>query len=221
MKAMNRNLFTPVKIHDHEIVKRVLEGEKELFEILLRRHNQTLYRVIRSYLKSEETVADLMQDTYLKAYQKLNLFKGNASFSTWLIRIGINESLQYIRRNKVIEINSKPNESEIKLVRLPDTFQMNPEKQMIKKETHLLIEKAIDRLPEKYRIIYMLNEVEGLSNTEIVNCLDLSPENVKVRLHRARKLLKEELYLLTNQIDIFEFGNGRCDLLVEKVMRLL
>lgn len=221
MKAMNGNLFAPVKISDHEIVKRILEGEKELFEILLRRHNQTLYRAIRSYLKPEDTVADLMQDTYLKAYRKLETFKGNASFSTWLIRIGINESLQYLRRNKNIKVSADPKENESRIIQLPDTLQLNPEKQMIKKETQLLIEKAIDRLPEKYRIIYVLHEVEGLSHTEIVNCLELSPENVKVRLHRARKLLKEELYQLTVHTDIFEFGDSRCDLIVENVMSVL
>ena len=129
MEAIKTSNTDPLKIPDQDLVKRILLGEKELFEILLRRCNQTLYRTIRSYIQYEDDIEDVMQDTYLNAYQKLNQFNGNSSFSTWLIRIGVNEALQRIRKNKrnqIISINDQ-NIMLDKINQLPDSHQMNPE----------------------------------------------------------------------------------------------
>ena len=90
--------FSTVRITDNEVIKRILLGEKELFEILMRRYNQTLYRVIRGYTSSESDIEDIMQEAYLKAYEKLDQFRGGSTFSTWLIRIGMNEALQKLRK---------------------------------------------------------------------------------------------------------------------------
>ena len=203
---------------DSLIIRRVLDGDKELFEILLRRYNQTLYRAIRSYVRLEDDVEDLMQDTYIKAYQKLEHFKEDASFSTWLVRIGINEALQHIRKKERIPGANRPGEPSAKIIELSDSEQMNPEKRAIKHEMGLMVEKAIDRLHEKYKIVFMLHEVEGMANPEIAACLGLSDSNVKVRLHRARNLIKEELYKLSSDASVFEFGNSRCDRVVDYVM---
>jgi len=209
------------KIADNEIVERVLKGEKIFFEILLRRYNQTLYRVIRSFLKHDEDVEDAMQDTYLKAYKKLPQFRGSAAFSTWLIRIGINEAILLIRSHTKEQklYTSEDASSTDKIVQLPDARQMNPEKQAILCETRHMIEQVIDQLPEKYRVIYMLREIEGMKNNEIANCRGISNSNVKVRLHRAKVLMKEALYKLSLSTDIFEFGNSKCDRLVDYVMQ--
>jgi RNA polymerase sigma factor (sigma-70 family) len=220
MEAFRLSDYDSSKLHDSAVVKRVLSGEKELFEILLRRHNQTLYRIIRSYLQDDDDVEDAMQNTYLKAFDKLQQFQGNSTFLTWLIRIGINESLLRIRelkKNKSVYISESdvPNE---KIIQLPDTKQMNPEKLAIRQETRLLIERAIDELPEKYRVIYMLKEVEGLENKEIESCLGITDSNIKVRLHRAKTLLKDKLFQLHSGAEIFEFGNSRCDRIVTCVM---
>src|SRR5690606_9316782 len=211
------------RLDDTVVVRRVLAGEKELFEILLRRYNQTLYRVIRGYLHDEADVEDAMQDTYLKAFDKLEQFQGKAAFSTWLIRIGINEALLRLRKlRRVRSLVSHEADVDAKaIVQLSDTRQINPEKQAIQMETRQLLEKAIDQLPEKLRVIYILKEVEGLKNEEIARCLEISEPNVKVRLHRARTVLKETLYNISSSTEIFEFGNSRCDGLVARVMRTI
>lgn len=221
MKALSIGTYKPGKIADNEIVERVLKGEKVLFEILLRRYNQTLYRVIRSYLKQDEDVEDAMQDTYLKAFEKLPQFRGTAAFSTWLIRIGINEALLRIRslsKEQKLYIHEDISSAD-KIIQFPDTKRMNPEKQTIQHETRQFIEQAIDQLPEKYRVIYVLKEIEGIENQEIANCLGITNANVKVRLHRAKSLMKESLYKLSLGKDIFEFGNRKCDKLVDYVMQ--
>lgn len=218
MEAIKLNDITIGKMSDSEIIRRVLGGEKELFEILMRRYNQTLYRVIRSYMTVEGDVEDAMQEAYLKAYEKLDQFKGTAAFSTWLVRIGMNEALQKIRKNKRIFFIDEHAEASGRIFLLPDNGQMNPEKNVIKHETRLMVEKSIDQLPEKYRVIFMLHQVEGMNNTEISAALDLTESNVKVRLYRAKKMLKEELFKQSVDVSAFEFGNCRCDRIVQFVM---
>jgi RNA polymerase sigma-70 factor (ECF subfamily) len=205
---------------DAQIVARILGGEKELFEILLRRYNQTLYRVIRGYLKDPDDIQDAMQNAYLKAYDKLFQFRGNSSFSTWLIRIGINEALlrlKDIKKGKTVYLDTFLGPKTDFINQIPDK-QMNPEKAIIRQEAKHLLEQAIDNLPEKYRLIYILKEIEGLDNTQIQESLGLTEINVKVRLHRAKKLLKDSLYQLTSNGEVFEFGNAHCDAVVNFVM---
>ena len=223
MGVLTLEKASSARLEDAIVVRRVLAGEKELFEILMRRYNQTLYRVIRGYLHDEADVEDAMQDTYLKAFDKLEQFQGKAAFSTWLIRIGINEALLRLRKlRRVRSLVSQESDVDTKeVIQLSDPRQMNPEKQAIQVETRQLLEKAIDHLPEKLRVIYMLKEVEGLKNDEIAHCLEISEPNVKVRLHRARTLLKETLYRISSSAEIFEFGNSRCDGLVARVMRVI
>lgn len=206
-------------LDDSAIVKRIIAGEKELFEILLRRHNQLLFRVLRGYLKENVEVEDAMQNAYLKAFDKLYQFQGNSSFSTWLIRIGINEALARLgkkKKERMIYLYSA-DESPQSITQIPDG--MNPEKQIIRQESERLLERAIDHLPEKYRMVYILKEVQGLSNDEIAESLGITDDNVKVRFHRAKNLLKDSLYSISTSAKVFEFGNARCDAIVERVMR--
>ena len=183
----------PPSLDDAAIVRRVIAGEKQLFELLLRRYNQTLYRVIRSYLKDADEIKDAMQNAYLKAFDKLSQFRGDATFATWLIRIGINEALlrlNSVRKGKTVHLDATP----AHLTQIPDK-KMNPERAFIQQEAKQLLERAIDELPEKYRVVYVLKEIEGMENAEVESTLGLTEANVKVRLHRAKKLLKDSLYL--------------------------
>lgn len=220
MEALKVSNNESVQLKDEVIIKRIIGGEKELFEILLRRYNQTLYRVIRGYLKDEEEIQDAMQNAYLKAFDKLFQFHGNAAFSTWLIRIGINEALlrlKDIKKNKVIYLSTFEADSTEILDQIPD--KMNPEKAIIRQESQQLLEQAIDNLPSKYRVVYILREVEGLDSGQIEESLGLTESNIKVRLHRAKKLLKESLYNLSFKGKVLEFGNSRCDAVVAFVMK--
>lgn len=217
MEALKKADYKTTKVPDKIVIKRVLNGEKELFEILMRRYNPMLYRAVRSYLKVEDDVEDTMQDSYLKAFNKLHQFNHNASFSTWLVRIGINEALQKIRKHSNVQpINGIQNETDIPS---SENNTMNPEKQAIQNETCRLLEKAIDQLPEKYRVIYILREIEGMDNKTISECLELTEGNVKVRFYRSKKMLKEKLYEFTDDAELFGFRDTRCDRLVENVMK--
>ena len=161
-----------------------------------------------------------MQDTYVKAFSKLSQYGHEASFSTWLIRIGINEALQAIRSKKRKPLISNEN-SEVKVIQLPDTNYMQPDRIYQNMELKAIIEHAVDQLPQKYRAIFVMHEAECMSNSEIAQCLGLTDSNVKVRLHRAKNLLKEAILQEAGGDNLFEFGNARCDRMVENVMRLI
>lgn len=219
MEAFKLQQDSSSLLDDGAIVKRIVAGEKELFEILLRRHNQLLFRVLRGYLKDEIEVEDAMQNAYMKAFDKLYQFQGNSSFSTWLVRIGINEALARLgkmKKEKTIYLYSI-DESPQSITQIPDG--MNPEKQIIRQESERLLERAIDNLPEKYRVVYILKEVQGLPNDQIAESLGITDDNVKVRIHRAKNLLKDSLYQISTAAKIFEFGNARCDAIVNRVMK--
>ena len=217
MKALSPQTENISLLTDRDVVIRVGRGESGLFEILMRRYNQRLFRILRGYLKDDEEVRDAMQNTYLKAFDKLQQFHGDASFSTWLIRIGINEALLRLKElKKVRAVFIHPEETTP--LDVADK-QMNPEKIIMHQETTVLLEKAIDNLPRKYRVVYLLKEVEGLSNEEACSMLELTESNLRVRLHRAKAILKENLFNLSSRKGIFEFGNRRCDELVLRVMQ--
>jgi RNA polymerase sigma-70 factor (ECF subfamily) len=220
MGAININDFNNHKIKEAEVIKRILSGEKELYELLVRRNNQKLYRIIRSYLKDEAEVEDIMQNSYIKAYTKLHQFKLESSFSTWLIRIGINESLARIKeKNKLYYLNEQPDNLKTNtILEIPDNKQLNPQDKMIRNEAKYILENAIDYLDSKYKTVYIMKEVEEMSLKEIAIALDLTTANVKVRLHRSKAMLKEKLYEISNDKYIFEFGFSRCDRITENVM---
>lgn len=221
MEALRKNNPRDHKLGEQEIIKRILAGEKELYEILVRRNNQKLYRIIRSYITDEAEIEDIMQDTYIKGFTKMYQFKLESTFSTWLIRIGINESLAHIRKKgKLFRLNDYLQKSNSTLMlELEDRKQLNPYEKMTRRESAQLFEDAIDSLDSKYKIVYMMREVEEMSIKEIADALTLTVSNVKVRLHRSKEMLKEKLLEKSKDIGIFEFGYGRCDRITEKVMK--
>lgn len=222
MEAININDFNNHKIEDSVVIKRILSGEKELYEILVRRNNQKLYRVIRSYIKDDTEIEDIMQDSYVKAFTKLYQFKLESTFSTWLIRIGINESLARLKeKGKIYHLNEQSDNLSSTILEIPDNRQLNPQDKMIRNETKQILESAIDSLDIKYKTVYIMKEVEEMSLKEISVVLDLTVANVKVRLHRSKEMLKEKLYEVANDRKIFEFGFSRCDRITENVMRMI
>lgn len=221
MERINIEAIESLKLSEIDIINRINAGEKELYEILSRRNNQKLYRVIRSYIKDIQEIEDIMQNTYLKAYEKLYQFKNTSKFSTWLIRIGINETLARLREKaKIYTINKHPNYSQAKsILEIPDESQLNPESKIIGEEAKRLLEYVIDSLDTKYRSVYVMKEIEEMSIKDISECLDLSDSNVKVRLHRAKSMLKEKLNSVTIEQEIFEYGNSRCANITDRVMQ--
>ena len=198
---------------DEEVVKRVLGGETALYEILMRRYNQRLYRVARSILRNDAEAEDVMQDAYVRAYQHLNQFAGEAKFSTWLTKIAVYEALARSRRA------ARYSDGEVMAKITTDT--PDPERQAYDRELRTVLEGAIDALPEPYRLVFVLRSVEGLSVAETAGCLEIGVEAVKTRLHRARSLLRKDLEqragLVTAQA--FPFHLSRCDRVVAGVFR--
>ena len=223
MEAIRINDFRNHSLGESEIVKRILAGEKELYEIFVRRNNQKLYRVIRSYIKDEPEIEDIMQESYIKAFTKLHQFKLESSFSTWLVRIAINETLPRLKeKGKMYSLNKEPDDLKInRILEIPDNKELNPQDKMIRNEAKELLENAIDHLDTKYKTVYMLREVEEMSLKEIAIALDLTEVNVKVRLHRAKEMLREKLLEVVNDTNVFEFGFSRCDRITENVMKMI
>lgn len=220
MVEINITDYNNHKMKEEDVIQRVLDGEKELFEILVRRNNQKLYRVVRSYLKNEAEIEDVMQNSYIKAYTKLYQFNQESQFSTWLIRIAINESLARIKeKGKVLHLNNFAATANDDFdLEIRDQHNLNPHEKMAQKETKQLLETAIDQLGIKYRTVYIMKEIEEMSLKEVAAVLDISLANVKIRLHRAKKMLKETLFSLSANKDVFEFGFSRCDRITENVM---
>ena len=204
-------------IPDEEVVKQVLAGATALYEILMRRYNQRLYRVARSILRNDTDAEDVMQDAYVRAYEHLNQFAGEAKFSTWLTKIAVYEALERVRRRG--RTDSGRDAEHVMAKTKSDT--PDPERQAYDHELRSVLEYAIDTLPEIYRLVFVLRTVEGLSVAETSGCLDIGTEAVKTRLHRARSLLRKDLQqragIVTAQA--FPFHLSRCDRVVEAVFR--
>lgn len=206
----------PDATSDEEIVKKILQGEKPLYEILIHRYNQRLYRICRAILRNDVEARDVVQYTFAKGYEHLSQFEGRAKFSTWLTAIAIHEAS--LRRQRSRRFDSLDRRSSNDTVAGP---ALSPEEQFTITETRQILESLIDALPEKYRVVQVMRDVEGMSVNEAAECLRISPQNVKVRLHRARALLRKRLYELfgSKVSDVFRFHLLRCDAIVEGVSK--
>jgi RNA polymerase sigma-70 factor, ECF subfamily len=205
---------TPV-LSDEEIVHRVSRGDVQMFEVLMRRYNQRLYRAARAILQDDAEAEDAVQQAYLNAYRHLNQFEGRAQFSTWLIRIAVNEALARRRRGGRQTTSSEHGLAETAASPSPD-----PERQAYGKELSVLLESALAGLPDGYRSVFMLRENDGLSTAETARRLRVSEATVKTRLHRAKGLLQRNLHAVT-PAEAFSFDGARCDRLVAGVIRRL
>lgn len=208
-------------LSDEDVVGRVLAGETELYEIIMRRYNQRLFRVARSVLRDDNEAELVMQDAYVSAYLHLEQFAGKARFSTWLTRIAFHEALAHLRRGKrFVDLDSlaeSPRGHEPMMV----SRERDPEQKVFDQELKSVLEDSLDALPENYRSVFTLREIEGLDTAETAECLGISPESVKVRLHRARGLLRRQLYDRSGGVirEAYPFHLVRCDRVVEAVLR--
>lgn len=213
------NPTTREAISDEEIVTKILAGETSLFEIIMRRHNQRLYRASRAILRDDAQAEDVVQDAYVRAYEHLSQFSGRASFASWLIRIAVNEGLSRLRsRKRHPEQEAAPEEIGDRMDRFASPMP-NPEQQAVTSEIHSLLEQSIEALPDTNRVVFVLRDVEGMTTTETSQALGISEENVKVRLHRARAALRKALYAHVGAESkrAFAFHAVRCDRIVTHV----
>ena len=207
-------------ISDHEIISRVLGGDKELYALIVRRYNQRLYRVGMSVINDDVEVEDIMQVAYIKAYENLSKFSFRSAFSTWLTRILINESLLRLKRRKMSStLNGMIMNNN--LCGSNNVEDHTPASKILNSELKHILEKAISNLPEKYRTVFIMREIENMNVAETKECLAISEVNVKVRLNRAKALLRNSLETLYHKEDLYHFHLSRCNHIAEKVLRQL
>lgn len=211
---MNDQADTMVKpdIPDEEVVAGILAGEKRLFELLIRKYNQRLFRIGMSVLEHEHETEDAMQTAYINAYEHLSRFEGRSSFGTWLTRIMLNQCYEQKRKSKHV----------LSGLEQPDNFinMKTPAKELADKELSRVLEEAITRLPEKYRLVFVMREVEDMSVRETSAALNIEEPNVKVRLNRAKTMLREDLSSYMRDC-VYNFHLTRCDRMVNRVMQQL
>lgn len=202
------------ELSDTEVIARVLKGETALYEIIMRRYNERLYRVARAILRDDGEAEDVMQDAYVRAYRNLASFEGRSAFATWLTRIAVNEALQ----RKKQQMRMEPIEAEDHIMELA-ALGDSPEQEYGRQEITGILEQAIAALPEQYRIVFMLRQVEEMSTEETAEALELSGENVRIRLHRGRALLKKYLVEKAGLAarHAYPFHLSRCDRVVANV----
>lgn len=204
------------------------QGGENAIRVLIQRNNQRLFRVARSVLRNDAEAEDVVQETYVRAFTSLETFRGDAQFSTWLTRIAINEALSRVRRRRdaseldALDVAAAADPGlallfPISLIPLPaDT-------ETARTEMRKVLEYAIDQLPEAFRLVFILRDVEGLSVEETAHELELRPETVKTRLFRARRLLRTaiEERVSASFAEVFPFDGKRCVNLADRVIERL
>jgi RNA polymerase sigma-70 factor (ECF subfamily) len=207
--------------HDHpddEVVRHVLDGKTAMFELLMRRYNERVYRAARAIVRDDAEAEDVMQQAYVNAFTHLRQFNGSALFSTWLIRIAINEALARVRRKGRYEaFDDAPAKVDPLMSMNPSE---NPERQAFAGELRELLESAIDDLPNGTREVFVLRDVEGMSTLEVAESLSVSEDVVKTRLSRGRAMLRRVLMERTGATaaEAFRFYRPRCDRVVAAVL---
>lgn len=202
---------------DLEVIQKIVSGEVELFEILIRRYNPSLYKVGRSYNYNHEDTQDLMQDSYIDAFTALSRFENRSSFKTWIIKIMLNNC--YKKQQKWASKNIVTSEIyENSIPMYSNNHYTDIYKTITNRELNFVIEQSLLKIPIEYRLVFTLREVNGLNVAETADVLNISEANVKVRLNRAKAMLRKEVEKSYSAEDIYEFNLVYCDVMVQKVM---
>jgi len=207
------DLLNPAE--EDEIIKRIAGGEKDLYALIIRKYNQRFYRIALSIVNNESDIEDLMQTAYIKAYENLGKFMFHSSFSTWITRILINECLMY-RKKREQFANTEREDF------FPQSYQkpivQTPLMKVINSELKTILEFSIRKLPEKYRTVFIMRTLENMSISETMECLGITETNVKVRLNRAKVILRDKLKDYIKGDEPLQFYKPRCNRIVDSVM---
>lgn len=214
-------------ITDTDLAGRIQRGDAAAFCILMKRHNQTLFRMARSVVRDPAEAEDVVQDAWILAFTRIDQFRDASSLATWLSRIVLNEALRRLRqRRPMARLNGDDGPDgalpSAEVIPFPGTQQppTTPEEDAARAETRRLLERAIDGLPDAFRTVFVLREIEQMSVEETASCLGISPDTVKTRLHRARRLLGQSLRreLSPDLGGVFPFAGERCARIAERVL---
>jgi len=213
------------KLDDSRLVALARSGKPAVFRTIMQRHNRRLYRVARGVLGDESEAEDVVQETYVKAFESLAQFRGDSSLSTWLTRIAINEALGRKRKRRpmadLASLDMADEQGEMRVLMFPGArLDSNPEANAGRAEIRRLLEHAVDDLPEAFRIVFVMREVEQMSVEETAAQLGIRAETVKTRLHRARRLLREALEAKLGSAlqDTYAFDGERCERMTQAVL---
>jgi RNA polymerase sigma-70 factor (ECF subfamily) len=208
-----------------DLVARARNRDEAAIRAIIKSNNRRLYRLARGILRNDSEAEDVVQETYVRAFTHLEQFRGDSSLATWLARIAMNEALGRLRSQRPgVEWTSLPQGTiEAQVIQFPLAASIDPEKTMAQREIQNVVEHAIDELPEPFRLVFITRVVEGMNVEETAEILNLKPETVKTRLHRARAMLRENVERKIGPVvmEAFPFAGRRCDRLTDAVLKRL
>ncbi|WP_114948932.1 RNA polymerase sigma factor [Microvirga calopogonii] len=214
-------------LDDMALVSHARAGNSDAFRIIMQRHNRRLYRVARGVIGNDIEAEDVVQESYLKAFTHLDTFRGEAQLSTWLTRIVLNEALGRVRRRReILDLSTLDRigdgQAQILVFQQPSPSQ-DPEAEAGRAQLRRMVEQALDDLPEAFRSVFVMREIEEMNTEETASHLGIRPETVKTRLHRARRLLQKALHaqFVATLKDAFPFDGLRCKRVTDRVMQRL
>lgn len=226
--AIQSDLKVDDSLNDEELVHFAKTGSEQAVRILIKRHNQRLFRIARGIVRDDAEAEDVVQETYVRGFTQLASFREESNITTWLTRIALNEAYSRLRKAK-----RKVELSEIDNLSGPDRGQIlmyptspkssNPEGEVARRQLRDVLEKAVDKLPGSFRMAFILRDIEGLSTDQTATYLSIKPETVKTRLHRARKIMRQEIEseLSPYISELFPFDGARCAHMADKVIQRL
>jgi RNA polymerase sigma-70 factor (ECF subfamily) len=206
------------------LLRHAQSGDRDAFRAIMQRHNQRLFRVARAVVNNDDEAEDVLQDAYLKAFAAIGLFRGESGLNTWLTAITLNEARGRLRRRRPGESLEVMEEKGVRVIPFPGMAEIpDPEAETVRSETRRLLERAIDGLPDEFRLVFMLRDVEGLSVEETATQLDINPQTVRSRLFRARQSLRQSLMatLSSGMEGVFPFLGARCNRITDRVLERL
>ena len=222
---------TPIRdldaLQDADLVRMAIQRNEGAFRIIMQRHNRRLYRCARSIVRDDNEAEDIVQEAYVNAFSNLASFRGDSSLATWLMRITLNEALARVRRRRpTVELAALDTVERDKAQVIPfplTAMNTDPERTAAQREIRRLLERAIDDLPEPFRVVFVMREIEDMSVEETADFLGLRQATVKTRLHRARRLLRKALdtQLATTLTEAFPFGGMRCARMTDVILQRL
>ena len=215
----------PDHLTDHDLVQGALANDPEAFRTIMRRHNQRLFRIARAVVRNDSVAEDVVQEAYLRAFEHLETFRGDASLTTWLHRVVLNEALGRLRKSSTrreVPLVTEPASADI--VPFPNAASLeDPERALAQRQILRLVEEATDALPEAFRLVFTARVIEAMSVEETAALLGIKPETVRSRLHRARQLLRRHIDRKIGPVlmNAFPFAGRRCERLTAAVMSRL
>ena len=230
-KQLIQKIKVPLdSISDEEIVVHIHQGNPEAYGSIMRRYNQRMFRIARSIVTNDASAMDVVQESHIKAFTKLNDFKGPSTFLAWLYAITRNEALMFLRKHKKEVTMSNDEIHVITLDKNNEVTSLYPNNDVEKPDTHLgnkqlqkMINRQVDSLPEDFRIVFVLRAIEQLSVKETAEILDVKEETVKTRYFRSKRLIREKIQTHLDEIGmrVYEFGGEHCDVIVSNVMAFI